>query len=168
MQLSFVKGDVTNPGIPGKKVLVHCCNDHGVLGAGVAGAIRMKWPHVDKAHVEWFDQMFDNGTPVRLGDIQLVKAEDNLAICNLIGQKDMGMQTICGRSFPPVRYEAVTEGLWKLREKLTPHLSKGVDITIICPRMCCGLAGGRWDKVEACIREVFDDTDIKVVVYDFE
>jgi O-acetyl-ADP-ribose deacetylase (regulator of RNase III) len=168
MELTFTTGDACNSAIPGKKILVHCCNDNGVMGAGIAGQIRKMWPHVNKAHVDWFDKMYNAGTPVRLGDIQLVKAQENLVICNLIGQKDMGMQMVCGRAFPPVRYEAFVEGFWKLREKLTPHLTKGVDITIICPRMGCGLAGGKWDKVEACIREVFDDTNIKVVVYDFE
>ncbi len=36
MQLTFTKGDATNSAVQGKKVLVHCCNDHGVMGAGIA------------------------------------------------------------------------------------------------------------------------------------
>lgn len=163
MQLTFVKGDVCNSAVQGKKVLVHCCNDNGVMGAGVARAIAKKWPHVEKEHIAWFDKEIP-----RLGDIQLVKAEDNLVVCNLIGQKDMGIQTICGRSFPPVRYEAFVEGFWRLREKLTPYLQKGIDISIIAPRLGCGLAGGKWDKVEQCFKEVFEDTNIKIVIYDYD
>lgn len=70
---------------------------------------------------------------------------------------------------PPVRYEAIREGLRRLAYTLCgEHGSKPyplyTDFNIVMPRMGAGLAGGEWGKISAIVNEELKDFD--VVVYD--
>ena len=82
--ITYVKGDVTKPidADKGNKILVHCVNDCGKMGAGVALAIARKWPSVKKKYVEWHRR----GRNFGLGKVQFVKVEDDIVIGNMIGQ----------------------------------------------------------------------------------
>ncbi len=53
-QLRIVEGDVTNPQRTTENeivVIVHCCNNHGVMGLGVALALKKKWPEVEEKYL---------------------------------------------------------------------------------------------------------------------
>ena len=84
-KLKHIKGDVRKPIGDGNKIIIHCCNDIGVMGAGVAAAIAQKWPNVKSEYKKWHrgKQGF------KLGNVQFVKVEDDLVVCNMIGQRDI-------------------------------------------------------------------------------
>ena len=41
-----------------------------------------------------------------------------------------------------------------------------LNASVHMPRIGCGLAGGKWEQIEIIIKEVFEDTDIEIFVYD--
>lgn len=172
--LKYKVGDVTNPeqteGFT--TVIVHCCNDIGVMGGGVALALAKKWPIVYDMYSEWSENNTyedANGIaheqPFVLGQIQLVKVDPNgeTWVCNLIGQRD-----VCDYfGLPPVRYEAIREGLRRLANKLGRHSKiPPSQFNIAMPRMGAGLAGGSWVEIEVIIAEELKDFD--VTIYDLE
>jgi O-acetyl-ADP-ribose deacetylase (regulator of RNase III) len=60
---------------------------------------------------------------------------------------------------PPIRYEAVLEGLQKVG-------AKAQNASVHMPRIGCGLAGGTWDQIEPLIIATLISV-ISVWVYDF-
>ncbi len=84
-----------------------------------------------------------------LGEVQLVSAEKNLLVANMIAQ------TLGGKI--PLRYEA-------LRRCLETVALLGMPVHM--PRIGCGLAGGTWAEVEPIIQETLCAAGVPVTVYD--
>lgn len=81
-------------------------------------------------------------------------------MANLVGQR--GIRT--GRSTGvPVRYEAIDAALVLLADK-----AEELGASVHMPRIGCGLAGGKWARVEPLIAERLTARGIPVTVYDFE
>lgn len=160
--IEYLKGDATSP-VDKPTLVVHCCNDVGKFGSGFAGAIAKKWPHVQKAYFDWAATMKPGGD-FYLGQIQVVKAETGIAVCNMIGQRD------CGSGFhhiPCARLDSLNEclyrvGLWL--SSVQPNMND--EIVVSCPRFACGLAGSTWDKIEPLIQDNLCNAGWKVKVYD--
>jgi hypothetical protein len=62
---------------------------------------------------------------------------------------------------PPIRYEALDRCLTALGDKALE-----LDASVHLPRIGCGLAGGRWDRVEPLIGERLCGRGVSVTVYD--
>ena len=150
--IRYIKGDATDPQAKGMKAIVHCCNDLGKWGAGFVMALSKKWPITREKYLEWYNEH----KSLALGDIQLVQVRPDITVVNLVGQHGVGT----GSKGPPVRYTAIRGGFMKMHKMLQPSLS------IHMPRMGCGLAGGKWEKIEPIIEEALKDRD--VTVYDFD
>lgn len=172
MKLVFKNGNVTEPEETGNLLIIHCCNDIPALGAGVALALSKKWPAVRREYMKWGKDESDTyitHKQLRLGEIQVVKVEGDFkqgngrAVVNLIGQRDITEF----HGVPPVRYEAVLEGLYKVSDLLNEIPKSTPKVNIIMPRICCSLAGGSWAKVETLINQVFWDRHIDITVYDY-
>ena len=153
-EIKYVKGDVTNPyQVEGRKILVHVCNDIGLAGAGVIVAIKRKWPEAIKEYQRWFRSR----KGFELGRVQFIKVEDDIVVCNMIGQK--GVRSRGNQK--PIRYSAIEDCLGKVCEGALRN-----EATIICPRFGCGLAGGSWNRIEEIIEEKLCKKGVQVVVYD--
>jgi len=154
MEIEYLEGDATNPDIQfGANVLCHICNDRQVMGAGIAKTIVKKFPDTT---TEYFNAKF-----LRQGDIYTsITYPTKLVLCHMIAQSGVGPYN----GIPPIRYGALAECLTRLKDRM-----KGAPIiTIHMPRIGCGLAGGRWEKVEVVLNHVFKDTDILIKVYDYK
>lgn len=170
--LKYKVGDVTNPeqteGFT--TVIVHCCNDIGVMGGGVALALRNKWPIMFETYREWYenDHYQDSDSlpyrhthqPFVLGQVQSTRVAPFLHVCNLIGQRDV----VDCLGLPPVRYEAIREGLRRLAYQMTQHPNR--QFKVVGPRLGSGLSGGRWETIEQIIKEEL--SDFEVTIYDLE
>lgn len=154
LSINYVKGDATHPQGDGNKIIVHICNDIGGWGAGFVLALSRRWKLPEEKYHEWFKSSQD----FELGQIQLVQVEDDIWIANLIGQRDVSPDKE-GR--PPIRYKAVYKGMEKLSKK-----AKNLNASVHMPRIGCGLAGGRWNKIQPIITENLIDQGIAVTVYD--
>lgn len=165
MKINYLEGDATKPVGEGTKIIVHCCNDVGAWGAGFVLALSSRWENPERSYKEWFRNRntiasLNSTAPFKQGQIQVVSVEDDVLVCNLIGQSGTGKTF----GLTPVRYGAITEGLVRLREFMKNEQKPSIHM----PRMGCGLAGGRWERIEAILNYVFGKTKFEINVYDYK
>ncbi|MCU0436411.1 MAG: macro domain-containing protein [Raineya sp.] len=156
-QINYIKGDATVPQAKGIKIIAHICNNIGGWGKGFVVAISKRWKEPEKAYREWHRDRAKND--FELGSIQIVQVEEYIYVANMIGQQ--GIKT--GSNGVPIRYEAVEQCLEKLSEKA---LELGASVHM--PRIGCGLAGGKWEKIEPLIEKTLITNNISTTIYDFE
>ena len=154
-EITYLKGDATQPQAAGVKIIVHVCNDLGGWGKGFVLAISKRWKEPEKQYRDWHRNRSQNN--FGLGAVQFVQAEKYVWVANVIGQR--GIKT--GSNGPPVRYDAIETGLAQVAERAT-ELSASVHM----PRIGCGLAGGKWERVERLIRKTLCESNVAVYVYD--
>ncbi|MFI8519747.1 macro domain-containing protein [Streptomyces sp. NPDC085481] len=155
--IEYVRGDATAPRGKGVKIVAHVCNDLGGWGKGFVLAVSRRWPEPEAAYRRWHRERARND--FGLGAAQFVQVGPALWVANLVGQR--GIRT--GRSSGvPVRYEAIDAALVRLADK-----AEGLGASVHMPRIGCGLAGGKWERVEPLIAERLVARGIGVTVYDF-
>lgn len=155
--IHYVKGDATQPQAKGNKVIAHVCNDLGGWGKGFVLAISKRWAEPEAEYRAWHKGRSRND--FGLGAIRLVRVEPYVWVANMVAQR--GMKT--GSNGPPIRYEAVRACLRKLAVE-----AEALQASAHMPRIGCGLAGGRWEKVEPIVVEEMTSKGIEVTIYDFE
>jgi len=155
-KITYLKGDATNPSTKGNKIIAHICNDIGGWGKGFVVAISKRWKQPEKEYRKWFksEESFN------LGEIQIVEVESDIWICNMIGQHKIVTHSV---KVPPIRYDAVEKCLEKLS-----HEALKLNAEVHMPRIGCGLAGGKWEKIEPLIQKTLLTNNVPVYVYDFE
>lgn len=157
-EITYLKGDATSPQASGVKIIAHICNDIGGWGKGFVLAISKRWEKPEKEYREWHRNRAKNNFGI--GEIQLIQVDKYLYVANMIGQRG----TKVGRSTGvPIRYEAVEDCLIKLAEE-----AKELKASVHMPRIGCGLAGGKWEKIEPLIEKTLLANDIETYVYDFD
>jgi O-acetyl-ADP-ribose deacetylase (regulator of RNase III) len=155
MAIESITGDATAPHGIGPRVVVHICNDVGGWGRGFVVALSRKWAEPEHRYRAWY-----RGTetiPFALGQVQFVPVEDQLWVANLIGQHD----TRPHQGNPPVRYEAIREGLARVAA-----FAQQQGASVHMPRIGAGLAGGKWELVSQIVEEEVAAKGILVTVYD--
>jgi hypothetical protein len=163
-EYKLIKGDVTKPMGEGHKIIIHCCNNcvPGVMGAGVALAIRKKWPIVYDYYREWSVEksvLFNDNNKYALGNVGFVKVEDNIVVGNMLGQEGIGFTN----GIPPIRYDAMDRALKRVAE-----VAKSNKASVHIPfLMGSSLAGGNWTSIEFLIDKNLCANDIDVTIYDF-
>lgn len=157
--ITHLRGDATRPILqPGKNVILHCVNNIGKWGRGFVVALGRRYP---AARREYLSLTQKHPHAELLGWIQLVPVggpRHELYVCNLFGQDGIASRS----NTEPIHYEALAEGLGLLQRRM---MELGGTWTIHMPRMGTGLAGGRWDLIEALITE---QIAVPVYVYTLE
>ncbi|MFJ4520807.1 macro domain-containing protein [Streptomyces sp. NPDC088810] len=154
-EITYVRGDATVPSVKGVKVIAHVCNDIGGWGKGFVLALSRRWPEPEAAYRAWHRDRARND--FGLGAVQLVRVGPHVWVANMIGQR--GTRT--GSKGVPVRYEAVDTALDRLAGEV---IELGASVHM--PRIGCGLAGGKWSRVEPLVTERLVKRGIAVTVYD--
>jgi O-acetyl-ADP-ribose deacetylase (regulator of RNase III) len=128
-------------------IMGHQVNCLGIMGAGVALALRERYSNLYPS----YKQFCDNHSPHDLlGKCHLVKTGSKFT-ANLFGQLNYGR-----RKVRYTDYNALKESMIALKEKaMIRKLSIALPFNI-----GCGLANGDWNVVELIIEEVFDDYDV--------
>lgn len=148
--ITFVEGDATAPVGPGVKIIAHVCNNVGAWGRGFVLAVSRKWPQAEQQYLALPKYV--------LGDVQLVQVEPEIFVANCIAQHGL-RKTASG---PPIRYRALEKCLEYVGTKAIE-----VGATVHMPRIGCGLAGGRWERIEPFIVRQLTVRDVSVTVYDY-
>ncbi|MGW8886545.1 macro domain-containing protein [Streptomyces sp. NPDC055749] len=156
-EITYVKGDATAPVGKGVKLIAHVCNDLGGWGKGFVLAVSRRWPEPEAAYRRWHRERA--GNDFGLGAVQFVQAGPYIWVANMVGQR--GMRT--GSQGVPVRYEAVDAAL----EKVAVRAAE-LGASVHMPRIGCGLAGGKWSRIEPLIEERLVKQGISVTVYDYD
>ncbi|WP_329362598.1 macro domain-containing protein [Streptomyces sp. NBC_00669] len=156
-EIVYVRGDATAPQGKGVKVIAHVCNDQGGWGKGFVLAVSRRWPEPETAYRRWHRERARND--FGLGGVQLVRVGTYTWVANMVGQR--GIRT--GSKGVPVRYEAIGTALGSLAERA---LELGASVHM--PRIGCGLAGGKWERVEPLVTARLVERGIAVTVYDHD
>ena len=150
MQIQYITGDATDPTGTGNKIIAHVCNDIGKWGKGFVLALSKRWWQPRTEYMK--DKAAQS---LKLGMVGLVRVEKTIWVANMVAQRDIRWRD----GVPPIRYDALVECL----KQLGFHAHQ-LNASVHMPRIGCGLAGGRWEKVEPLIGETLPGTQI--FVYD--
>lgn len=153
--IQYITGDATAPIEDGNKMIVHICNDVGGWGAGFVLALSRRWPEPEASYRQWAAGELD--LPFELGNVQFVSVDETTWVANMIGQH----KTTSTDGVPPVRYEAIEAALKKVADFAVANAC-----SVHMPRIGCGLAGGKWEKVEEKITATLCGREVPVTVYD--
>jgi O-acetyl-ADP-ribose deacetylase (regulator of RNase III) len=169
MNLNIKIGDATNPPANDDVSywILHGCNSVGAWGSGFVIALNKRFGTDNNSPVSNYHRWFEKNPPT-LGDIQMVKVNNNDFVINMITQKGCGpvMQNEVELGIP-FRYEAFEECLRRVKYFAEKFYDKyGKYPHLVSPRIGCGLALADWNEVENIIDYVFYDTPIEWTVYD--
>ncbi|MER5849522.1 macro domain-containing protein [Streptomyces sp. NPDC002012] len=156
-QITYVRGDATAPQGKGVRLIAHVCNDLGGWGKGFVLAVSRRWPEPETAYRHWHRERA--GNDFALGATQFVQVSPYLWVANMVGQR--GMRT--GSKGVPVRYEAIDTALGAVADRAVE-----LGASVHMPRIGCGLAGGKWSRIEPLIEKRLLSRGIAVTVYDFD
>jgi O-acetyl-ADP-ribose deacetylase (regulator of RNase III) len=164
--ITYLKGDATDPKIPGNKIIVHVCNDIGAWGRGFVLSLSQKYPIAEQSYRRWYQDQENTsgmaGESMHLGAIQYIPVSgnplgsDRIFVVNMIAQSGI----FAKNGIPPIRYDALDECLGRVAQNAIHHKA-----SVHMPRIGCGLAGGKWSEVEQIVKKRLDEFD--VYVYDF-
>lgn len=152
--IEIINGDLLSTDC---NMIVHCCNNKGVMRSGVAKQIKNKYPVAYDAYRSNYEKYGLN-----LGEVIIVMINDNQYICNLIGQDGYGYDF---KQY--IDYKSFKMGLYRIRDFMIKNGFK----TIALPyNIGCYRAGGKWEIVNGIIEEVFSDFianshNLKVKIY---
>ena len=152
--INYLKADATIPQAEGNIIIAHICNDIGAWGKGFVMPISKRWKEPAKQYKQWYKE----GEGFILGAVQFVAVEENVWVANIIGQHKIYKDE---NGNPPIRYEAVKEGLQQVAE-----FAKKMNAKVQMPRIGCGLAGGFWDEIETIIEDTLLQKEVEVFVCD--
>ena len=174
--IHYVKGDATAPQGEGPKIIAHVCNDRGGWGAGFVLAISKRWPEPEEAYRAWSKGRFKprpgyaiiGPQTFTLGSVQFVSVNLGLAVANMVAQRGYGPRGNEPHKTgdedpenPPLQYDALALCLNAVK-----HAALKLGASVHMPRIGCGLAGGKWEKVEPLIEKMLEGRE--VFVYDWE
>jgi O-acetyl-ADP-ribose deacetylase (regulator of RNase III) len=141
-------------------ILFHQVNCQGVMGGGLAGQMREKWPHVFTEYKDFVRIMkkfymdlygcYDSSFLLGKFSMSVIK-EQQLYIVNVFGQDFFGTQT------RQTRYDAVIKALGNFPKAFC---GKGDEKMFFPYGMGCGLGGGDWEIVSKIIEYHYPDAII--------
>lgn len=152
--MKVVRGDLLQLAEQGHfDVIVHGCNCQGAMGAGIAKAIRDRFPEAYAA-----DLATPKGDPAKLGTISTADIERD------------GVRFVVVNAYTQVHWrgrgrkvddDAVRLAMAEVRRRFT-------GLRIGYPLIGAGLGGGDWKVLSGLIDEALDGEDHTLVEYDPE
>jgi len=139
-------------------IIVHGCNAQGIMGSGVAKAIREKYPECFDQYrlqyevytlilgdIVWWCQVNQNGDGYH----------DDLYIANAITQEFYGTDR------RHVNYCAIATVFKEIFRQ-----ANVVKATVHFPKIGAGLGGGNWDIIEAIINDCDPENRVKKICWE--
>lgn len=138
------------------QVVAHQTNCKGVMGAGVALAIRKRYPEIMPEYTNACKVL---GSKI-LGTCQILRTNDGRYIANLFGQNGFGYGGFGhGRN---TDYRALKVALVSLVKHLTIN---GISAVAMPYKLGCGLAGGDWEVVSKLLINAFAKRNIRLELW---
>lgn len=131
-------------------IIVHGCNAQGVMGSGVAKAIRSKYPQVFEDY-----KNFKNQFGLELGDCVPTQVIDKEADVDIVIISAITQQFYGRDSQRYVDYEVVA-GFFEGIEDTAKYFGH---TEIHFPLIGCGLGGGKWSVISNIIEESAPNID---------
>lgn len=146
-KIKYIQGDLVRDAERDFDVIGHGCNCWCTFGAGIALAIKNKYPEAYDV-----DCKTKSGDRNKLGTISYTKGTVPI-IVNLYTQFGYGNSRF-GKV--DLDYDALRSSLKLVKEKFSGK-------TFGFPMIGSGLAGGSWDVIEKIIQEEMVDEDVTIV-----
>jgi len=145
-------------------IIVQQVNCQGVMGSGVAAAIRLKYPQVFDQYIEFC--LENSNANDLLGKLLMVKISPSLYVANIFGQLNYGRNPGSQPRQMYTSYDALDAGFQKLELFICNLHSDALDNdmdfvnpVIHYPEIGCGLGGGSWAVVSNIIKSRVGDFD---------
>ena len=145
-KIKFYNGDLLDSTAG---IIAHQVNARGVMGSGVALAIKTKYPEVFKSYREFFE----TGN-LKLGKVDFAKTNDGKIVANMCGQDKYGKD---GKQYTD--YEALEKCFDKTERYMKEN---GIDTIAFPYKIGCGTGGGDWNIVFGMIKEYFSEFNIEI------
>lgn len=151
--IQYITKDVTTVT---RGIICSQVNCQGVMGSGVALAIRNRWPEVFDEYYGMFEQ-YKKYPWQQLGQAQIVECfPENVYVTNLFGQYDFG---ISGQRY--TEYGSLLSAFEDLNTWLYQNDLRTEDIYIPY-KLGCDRGGGDWNIVSQMIKDIFN-TDERTI-----
>ena len=137
MTISFKTGDVLNE----TGVIVHGCNAQGVMGSGIALAVKNRFPAAYEA--------YKHQDTLQLGQIIVVKIDDDKYIINAITQEYFGKD----ENKRYVSYDAIDIAF----KSINQWMLKNSLFDLKFPAIGAGFGNGNWAIIESIIESNIDE-----------
>ena len=137
--IEYRKGDLLNVT---SGIIIHGCNSHGVMGSGVALAVKNKYPDCYVAYHNTC--VARQNDPTLLGSVIVYVVNENLSVANMITQKDFGTHK------RQVNYGAIARGFDDLEE----FYANMPGLVFHFPKIGAGLGGGDWEVIAEIIEQM--------------
>ncbi len=135
--------------VPEDYALVHCISSDFALGAGIAKEFQKKFATRDELHSRCPNYIYQGGDCLGTG------SSITRIVFNLVTKANY---------WDKPKYKDLTDALTALREMCElGHYTK-----LAMPKIGCGLDGLKWEKVKAIIENVFDFSNIEILVCSLE
>lgn len=122
-------------------IIVQQVNAQGMMGSGIAKAIREKWPKVWDEYSFFIKPKQPDQGAGHMGKVIMVHVAENLYIANIVGQQFFGRD---GKRY--TSYDALDVGLKQVARK-----ARELNLPVHYPTIGCGLGGGNWTIVSSII-----------------
>lgn len=152
--IKIIEGDLLKAT---EDVIAHQVNCQGVMGSGVALAIKNKWNIAYLEYMRLFREQDENNSTffnfsVFLGKCQIVRVDNNKYIANLFGQNEYGY----AGSKQYTNLNALKEALLTLKTTCKDH-NKSIALPY---KIGSDRGGADWNEVYKMIDEVFSDYEV--------
>lgn len=135
-------------------IILQICNSKCTFGAGLALAIKNKYPEVYEADIQAHKEYRNT-----LGEFSYAATKDGKLIYNLYAMKGLGTNE------RQLDYEAFYSLLEITRRSADLHDNETENLTIGIPyKIGCDLAGGDWEICKSMINSIFGNSNIKVII----
>lgn len=151
--IHYINGDATQPIGHGDKIIAHVCNNIGAWGAGFVLVVSKRWPYARSCYIRMKDK--------RLGVTQFVNVSPEIFIANMIAQNNIN-DGKSGWKGDLIDYEALANCLDEVFK-----FAQNSNASVHMPRIGCGLAGSKWEKIEPLLIGVVQKYNVECYVYDF-
>lgn len=154
--ISTVKGDLFAYLRP-EDYMIHGCNAQGVMGSGIALAVKNIYPGAYAAY-----RKVEETQGLELGSIiPYYDQTDKITVINGITQNLFGRN---GNRF--VSYDAITEVFEKTRIYIEGSITfdDPKPPRLFMPLIGAGLGGGNWRIIQTIVEEVFDGSSVKLIL----
>jgi O-acetyl-ADP-ribose deacetylase (regulator of RNase III) len=147
MKYTVVKGDLL---AANRGVIIHGCNDKGVMGSGVAAGIKARHPLAFEVYQDAF-----HAGELKIGTCTFYQHSNDLWVSNAV------TQTLGTRN--PLSYPAIKECFAAtLNFMIALEAARGIPygtLPLLFPMTGAGRAGGDWALITALIDEALDEAN---------
>lgn len=135
-------------------IVCHQTNYHGVMGAGVAAAIKKEL--LTEEQYEKYVAYCYTHKGAALGSVQYIDTRiPGVTVANVFCQ-----MAYMDKNHTLTSYTAMEECFKAIRDE-----AMRLDAPVYFPyKIGCGIAGGDWPTVEQIIKDVFDDSEVQVYI----